>query len=246
MDSDANPYAPPAEEAGVSSPWANSDLQAYRIEKNAMILPPPFVLPEVCFLTGARQGLIRCEIPLKVMPRWSNYVIPMIMFGSQFLAFSAGIAAQKFKPNLQDWFGSPLIGNVFSVFVSVIFTAAFLGIFLVKKKITLTGYWTNAESVFRRRRLTVLLFLIIDVVLVTGLLMTWLLFDDSAPLVGITLTVVPLAVVLTWIVWLRNRKPWSRIGALQQADGSLAVYGLDPSFLAVCRLGLDEPTHLRP
>lgn len=240
QNSDFNPYAPPTNATAPEDAAQHSAVQDYRIEKNVMILPPPFVLPAACLLTGARQGLQRCEIPLKVMPRRSNYLIVLMMFASQFLAFTVGVASQKFKPNLQLWFGSPLIGNIFSVFVSVIFAAAFPGVFFMKKRITLIGFWTNAESVFRRRRLTVLLVLIIDIVLVTGLLMTWLLFDGVLPLFVVTVTSVPFAFVLTWIVWLRNRKPWSRIGALQRPDGSLAVYGLDSSFLAVCRLGLDE------
>ena len=240
QNNDLNPYSPPAHETAPPVASLLSTGQEYRIEKNVMILPPPFHLPTVCFLTGAREGLRRCEIPLKVMPRWSSYAIPLIMFALQFLAFFIGIAAQKFKANLPLWLGSTFLANLSSVVVSLVFATVFLGILFVKKKITLIGYWTSAESVFRRRRHTVLLVLIIDVVLVTGLLMTWFLFDGSLPLVGITLTVMPLAFVLTWIVWLRNRKPWSRIGALLQADGSLAVYGLDPSFLAVCRLGLDD------
>jgi hypothetical protein len=241
QNNDFNPYSPPAHETATSVASLFSTGQDYRIEKNVMILPPPFHLPTVCFLTGAREGLRRCEIPLKVMPKWWHNFIPVVMFAMQALAFCIGIVIQKFKLILPAWLSSPAVGFIASAVVLLTFATVFFGIFWgTKKNFTLVGFWTNSESVFRRRRQAVLLVLIIDIILVSGLLMTWLLFDGSLPLVGITLTVMPLAFVLTWIVWLRNRKPWSRIGALQQADGSLAVYGLDPSFLAVCRLGLDD------
>jgi hypothetical protein len=248
-DPDSNPYAPPATEFSAASPISGDSPQEYRIEKNVMILPPPFVLPEVCFLTGERQGLRQCEIPLKVMPKWRNNFIPVVMLAMQVVAFSIGLAAQKFKPNLPVWLSSPFLGLTLSTVVALTFAAVFLGIILgAKKKVTVTGFWTNSESVFRRRRNAVLLILIFDGMLVTGLLMAWVLFEGTQPLVGITLTFVPFAFVLTLILWMQNRKPWSRIGALQHADGSLAVYGLDPSFLAACRLGLDDsaapPTQL--
>ena len=241
QNNDFNPYSPPAYETAPSVASLVSTGQEYRIEKNVMILTPPFHLPTVCFLTGAREGLRRCEIPLGVMSKWGHDFIPVVIFAMQALAFCIGIVVQKFKPNFPAWLSSPAVGFITSAVVLLTFATVFLGIFWgTKKNFTLVGFWTNSESVFRRRRQTVLLVLIIDMILVSGLLMTWFLFDGSLPLVGITLTVMPLAFVLTWIVWIRNRKPWSRIGALLQADGSLAVYGLDPSFLAVCRLGLDD------
>jgi hypothetical protein len=239
-DPDSNPYAPPAAETADGSSATRVESHEYRIEKNVMILPPPFHLPTVCFLTGAREGLRRCEIPLKVMSKWGHNFIPVVIFAMQALAFCIGIVVQKFKPNFPAWLSSPAVGFIASAVVMLTFATVFLGVFFgTKKNFTLVGFWTNSESVFRRRRQTVLLVLIIDMILVSGLLMAWFLFERTLPLIGITLICVPLAVVLSLLVWLKNRKPWSRIGALLQADGSLAVYGLDPSFLAVSRLGLD-------
>jgi hypothetical protein len=68
----------------------------------------------------------------------------------------------------------------------------FLGvIFGTKKNLTRVGFWTNSESVFRRRRQTVPLVLIIDIILIGGLLMTWFLFEGTLPLVGINSRVWP-------------------------------------------------------
>lgn len=242
-DLDLNPYAPPATETVTAPSFFDGVPQEYRIEKNVMILPPPFVLPEACFLTGARVGLRRCEIPLRVMSKWWNNFIPVVMFAIQALAFSIGIAAQKFKPNLPAWFGSPNIEPILIAVVFMVFAAVFWGIiFGTKKKVTLTGFWTDSESVVRGRRQAVLLVLICDIVLVTGLMMLLFLFEASRSLFIVAMISIPVFFVLTLSVWQRNRKPWSRIGALQQSDGSLAVYGLDPSFLAACRRGLDEST----
>ena len=242
-DFDANPYAPPAAENGVAFSLANSASDEYRIEKNVMILPPPFVLPEVCFLTGARQDLQRCEILLKVMPKWWNYVMPVIMFSVQTIVVFSSIAIQRLQLPTPPGLAAPLVGVVVGFSVPALI---FVGLFFVAKKITLTGFRENSDAVFFRRRRYIARVLLFDFILVGILLLAWLTLGAGTPLVVITLISFFFILILTLATWIRNRKPWSRLGALQQTDGSLAVYGLDPSFLAVCRLGLVEPTHLMP
>ena len=244
-DPDLNPYAPPASESLAGSPTFDGDPQEYRIEKNVMILPPPYVLPEVCFLTGARQGLQRCEIPLKVMPKWWNYVMPVIMFSTQMIVLGSSIAIQKLQLQLKapTWLVPPLAGVLIGFIAPAVIVAGFM---FVARKITLTGFRENSDAVFIRRRRYIARVLLFDFILVGILLLTWLTLGASTPLVVITLISSFFIIILTLATWQRNRKPWSRIGALPQADGSLAVHGLDPSFLAVCRLGLVEPTHLLP
>ena len=242
-DFDANPYAPPTADTGVASVLAGSASDEYRIEKNVMILPPPFVLPEVCFLTGARYGLQRCEIPLKVMPKWWNYVMPVIMFSMQMILIFSGSAIQKLQLPTPSWLVPPLAGVLIGSAAPVLIIA---GTMFIAKKITLTGFRENSDAVLIRRRRFIARVLLFDFFLVGILLLTWLTLGASTPLVVITLISSFFITILTLATWQRNRKPWSRIGALQQADGSLAVYGLDPSFLAVCRIGLVEPTHLMP
>jgi hypothetical protein len=242
-DPDSNPYAPPASESLAESPTFDGEPREYRIEKNVMILPPPYILPEVCFLTGARQGLQRCEIPLKVMPKWWNYVMPVIMFSVQMIVMFSSIAIQKLQLRTPSWIAPQLVGvSIAFITPAVIIT----GFMFVARKITLTGFRENSDAVFIRRRRSIARVLLFDFLLVGILLLTWLTLGASTPLVIITLISSFFIVILTLATWQRNRKPWSRIGALQQADGSLAVHGLDPSFLAVCRLGLVEPTHLLP
>jgi hypothetical protein len=217
--------------------------EAYRIEKNVMILPPPFVLPEVCFLTGARQGLQRCEIPLKVMPKWWNYVMPLIMFSTQVIVMFSSTAIQKLQLPRPPWLVPPLAGVLISFIAPALIVTGFM---FVARKVTLTGFRENSDVVFISRRRHLARVLLFDFIFGGILLLTWLTLGASTPLVVITLISFFFVFILTLVTWRRNRKPWSRIGALQQADGSLAVHGLDPSFLAVCRLGLVEPTHLLP
>ena len=242
-DFDANPYAPPAAENGVAFALANSASDEYRIEKNVMILPPPFVLPEVCFLTGARQDLQRCEILLKVMPKWWNYVMPLIMFSVQMLVMFSSIAIQRLQLMTPSWLAPPLAGVLIGFMAPAMIVVGFM---CVAKKIQLTGFREKSDAVFFRRRRYIARVLIFDFILGVILVITRLILPPALPLTIISLMSVPIAFLVTIAVWQRNRKPWSRLGALQQADGSLAVYGLDPSFLAVCRLGLVEPTHLLP
>ncbi len=238
-DFDANPYAPPTADTGVASVLAGSASEGYRIEKNMMILPLPFVLPAVCFLTGARQDLQRCEIPLRVMPKWWNYVMPMIMVSVQTIVVASSIAIQKLQLPTPPWFVPPLVGAVIGFTVPVVIVA---GIMFVAKKITLIGFRENSDAVFFRRRGFIVRVLILDVILGMTLMLTRLALPPGVRLNAITLIAFLFAFVLTLIVWQRNRKPWSRIGALHRPDGTLVVYGLGPSFLAVCRLGLDDST----
>lgn len=237
QNNDFNPYSPPAHETAPPVASLLSTGQEYRIEKNVMILPPPFHLPTVCFLTGARSELQKCEIPLKVMPRWWNYVMPVIMISLQMIVVTSSIAIQKLQLPTPPWLGPPLAG------VAIAFTTPVLifgGLLFVAKKITLTGFREKSDAIFFRRRRYIARVLLFDVIVGGILLLTWLTLEPNTPLVVITLISIFFVFVLTLATWVRNRKPWSRIGALQQADGSLAVYGLDPSFLAVCRLGLDD------
>lgn len=217
--------------------------ESYRIEKNVMILRPPFVLPDVCFLTGARQGLRRCEIPLRVMPKWWNYVMPMIMISTQMVVMFSSIAIQKLQVTSPPWFVPPLAGVLLGVIAPAVIVAGFL---LVAQKVTLTGFLESSETVFLRRRRSITRVLIFDVILGVIIVLARLILPHAFLLTALALVSVALAFLVTLVVWQKNRKPWSRIGALQQADGSLAVHGLDPAFLAVCRLGLDNPTHLMP
>lgn len=242
-DSDVNPYAPPAAETRVASAPTDFASEAYRIEKNVMILPPPFVLPEVCFLTGARQGLQRCEIPLKVMPKWWNYVMPMIMFSTQMIVMFSSTAIQKLQVSRPPWLVPPLAGVLIGFIAPALIITGFM---LVARKVTLTGFRENSDAGFARRRRYIARVLLFDFLFGGILLLTWLTLGASTPLFVMTLISFCFIFILTLGTWRRNRKPWSRIGAIQQADGSLAVHGLDPSFLAVCRLGLAEPTHLLP
>lgn len=234
---DFNPYAPPLQNTAFAVADRPSTDAGYRIEKNVMILPPPFVLPEVCFLTGTRHGLQRCEIPLKVMPKWWHYVMPAMMFSLQMIVMFGGIAVQRLKLLTSPLFVPPLVGLVMGITAPVTIV---LGVFFVAKKISLTGFRESSDSVFTRRRRFFARVLIFDVILGAFIAMTQLMMPPAFLLTGLTLVSVSIAFLVTLVVWQKNRRPWSRIGALQQADGSLAVYGLDPSFLAVCRLGLDD------
>ena len=240
---DFNPYAPPTHDTASAVAVLHSAGDGYRIEKNVMILPPPFLLPEVCFLTGARQNLQRCEIPLKVMPKWWNYVMPGIMFSLQMMVLFGSVAIQRLQLKTPPWLIPPLAGVLIGFTAPVMIIA---GIMFVAKKITLTGFRENSDAVFARRRRFIGRVLIFDLILGVILVLAMLTLPPAFPLLAISLMSIPIAVFVTLIVWQKNRKPWSRIAALQQADGSLAVHGLDPSFLAVCRVGLIEPTHLMP
>jgi hypothetical protein len=240
-DPDSNPYAPPAAELSAASPIPGDSPQEYRIENNVMILPPPFVLPEVCFLTGERQGLRQCEIPLKVMPKWWNYVMPLIMFSTQMIVLAGSMAIQRLQLTAPTWLVPPIAGVLMGVTAPVLI---FAGILFVSKKITLIGFRENSDAVFIRRRRYIARVLLFDFIPGSVLTLVWLTGGTRIPLVAITLISFLFVFILTLVVWMRNRKPWSRIGALQKADGSLAVYGLDPSFLAVCRLGLDDSAAL--
>ena len=240
-DPDSNPYAPPATELSAASPRPGDSPQEYRIEKNVMILLPPFVLPEVCFLTGDRKELQKCEIPLKVMPKWWNYVMPLIMFCMQMIVLAGSMAIQRLQLTAPTWLVPPIAGVLMGVTAPVLI---FVGILFVSKKITLIGFRENSDAVFIRRRRSIVRVLVFDFALGVIIALTMLTLPPSFPLRASALISFLVAFVLTLIVWQRNRKPWSRIGALQKADGSLAVYGLDPSFLAVCRLGLDDSASL--
>ena len=241
LDPDSNPYAPPATEFSAASPISGDSPQEYRIEKNVMILPPPFVLPEVCFLTGDRKELQKCEIPLKVMPKWWNYVMPLIMFSMQVIVLAGSMAIQRLQLTAPTWLVPPIAGVLMGVTAPVLI---FVGILFVSKKITLIGFRENSDAVFIRRRRSIVRVLLFDFALGVIIALIMLTLPPSFSLRTIALISFLVAFVLTLIVWQRNRKPWSRIGALQKADGSLAVYGLDPSFLAACRLGLDDSAAL--
>lgn len=235
---DFNPYAPPTPETASTAAPRQSPGDRYRIEKNVMILPPPFVLPEACFLTGVRQNLQQFEIPLKVMPRWWNYVMPIIMLSTQIGVVFGSRVIQKLQLPAPPWLVPPLSVALIGFTIPVMIVA---GVLVVAKKITLTGFRENSDTVFIRRRRFIGRVLIFDLILGLILVLSWLILPPAFPVVVISLMSVSIAFIVTLIVCQRNRKPWSRIGALQQADGSLAIYGLDPSFLAVCRLGLDDP-----
>ena len=169
--------------------------------------------------------------------------MPVIMFSTQMIVLFSSIAIQKLQLPTPPWLVPPLAGVLIGVTAPALIVAGFM---FVAKKITLTGFREKPDAVFVRRRRYIARVLLFDFFLVGILLLAWLTLDASTRLVVITLIFSFFIIILTLATWQRNRKPWSRIGALQQADGSLAVYGLDPSFLAVCRVGLAEPTHLMP
>lgn len=238
-DNDFNPYAPPVQD---NSPAVSTDPfegRDYRIEKNVIILRSPFHLPPACFLTGARRELLKCEIPLKVMPRWWSYLMPVMIVSMQMIVVVGNRAIQKMQLPTPPWLGPPLAGVVAGFTVPAL---VFGGLLFVAKKITLTGFRESSDAVYLRRRRFIARVLLLDLILGGLLLLLWMTLETNTPLVIITLISIFFIFVLTLSTWMRNRKPWSRLGALLQADGSLAVYGLDPSFLAVCRLGLDDST----